>query len=96
VAVAADRLVRGQFLQPLGIGLHAIPKAKAIGFRPSACRSRSSSFMNALAVIWTMEYIAWHLQGKTHYFAHAAFVPLTPGTIVDLELILRNYTEREK
>jgi hypothetical protein len=37
--------------------------------------------------------VAWHLQGTTRYFAHAAFVPLTPATIVALERILRNYTE---
>jgi hypothetical protein len=53
--------------------------------------------MNTLAVICgTVQYTAWRLQGTTRYFAHAAFVPLTPGTIVDLERVLRNYTEWEK
>jgi hypothetical protein len=49
--------------------------------------------MNTLAVIWAMKYIAWHLQGTTHFITHAAFAPLTPGTIVDLERVLRNYSE---
>ena len=36
------------------------------------------------------------LQGTTCHFTHVAFVPLTPGTIVALERILRNYRERDK
>jgi hypothetical protein len=47
--------------------------------------------MNTLAVIWATKYVAWHLQGTTRYFAHAAFVPLTPGTIVALERVLHSY-----
>ena len=36
-------------------GLRVFPKAKAIGFRPSACRPRSSSLMNTLAVMCIAE-----------------------------------------
>jgi hypothetical protein len=37
--------------------------------------------------------VVWRLRETTRYFAHAAFVPLTPRTIVDLEHVLRSYSE---
>ena len=33
---------------------------------------------------------------KGQHITHAAFVPLTSGTIVDLERVLRNYGEWEE
>jgi hypothetical protein len=34
--------------------------------------------------------------GTARYFTHATFVRLTPGTIVDLEHVLRNHSEWEE
>jgi hypothetical protein len=37
-----------------------------------------------------------HCRNEGQHITHAAFVPLTPGTIVDLERVLRNYNEWEE
>jgi hypothetical protein len=47
-------------------------------------------------VLFGQDNTAWRLQGTTRFFAHAAFVPLTAGTIVALEHILRNCSEWEE
>jgi hypothetical protein len=37
-----------------------------------------------------------HSVYKGQHITHAAFVPLTPGTIVDLERVLRDYSAWEE
>jgi hypothetical protein len=39
-----------------------------------------------------MRFIAWRLEGTTRHITYAAFVTLTPGTIVALERVLRGHT----